>query len=265
MNSPPLQQIQQELQAHLLTQNNNIIKAVAKPIKGTPAERLAVYGDGYRLRLLEALAIDFEVLQQVVGADSFEQIGQAYIDAYPSHHFSIDVFGKHMAHFLAVTEPYCQQPYLSELAAYLWALNKTIDAPDAPLLTGEQIAAIPQENWPAMCLSFHPSVQPLLTHRWNSVALWQAALNKQTIPPIQRLKKTSYYVVWRKGIQSFYSNLQQREEAYVFQALQKGKTFGTLCEGLLRWLPEDQVAGYAVNLLLRWLNDGMLCSVKIKL
>lgn len=257
-----LQHLQKNLQAYLLTQDANIAKFIAAPLKGTAIERLDVYNIAYRLRLIEALSVDYEALQQLLGEESFEQLSRAYLEAYPSHHFSLEVFGEHLPDFLASTPPYSHQPYLSELATFSSVLDKAVNAADAPLLSANDIMAIPQDNWSDMHITLHPSVQ-LTKQRWNSVAIWQAIANKQSPPPAKRLKKINYQVVWRKKIQPFYCSLQQ-EDVYVIQALQKHKSFGAICEGLLRWLPEEKVAGYVVNLLLRWLNDEMLSSVRVK-
>ncbi len=44
--------------------------------------RLAVYYDGYRLRLIEALETDFVALKAYLGEDKFDDMARAYIDAH---------------------------------------------------------------------------------------------------------------------------------------------------------------------------------------
>jgi hypothetical protein len=255
-----LQQLQEELQAHLLVGDNKIVTQVIRQKPDTIEDRLAVYSDAYHWRLLEVLEIDYAVLRDLLGETDFEQLGFAYLDAHPSHSFSIDQVGRYLSEFLAETTPYSQQPHLSELAALVWALSETIDAADAPILTANDLAAIPQEEWSEMCIGLHPSVQ-LLACRWNSVALWQALANQQKPPTPKKLAEEMGVVVWRKELQSYYCVLSP-QEAWVMQTLQQGISFGEICEGLLQWLPETEVAQYAVNLLLRWVSDGMLSSIK---
>lgn len=256
-----LGQLQKNLQAHLLVDDTKIIQQITGTTPENIAIRLAVYSNGYRWRLLEVLENDYLILSKLLGETAFQELAYAYIEAYPSHYFSVDLFAQHLPQFLAETKPYSEQAYLSELAHFILALNNTIDAADAPVLTTAELTAVPQENWPDMVIDVHPSVQ-LLTHHWNIVALWQAGNDDQVFPAAIRLEQMGHLVVWRKDIQSFYYVLDEKD-AWVMQALQQGQSFGDICEGLLQWLPEEEVATHAVNVLLRWLNDGMLSKVKI--
>ncbi|HEY0674915.1 MAG TPA: DNA-binding domain-containing protein, partial [Immundisolibacter sp.] len=43
--------------------------------------RLAIYRDGYRLRLTEALGEDFPLLRALLGAATFERLARAYLAA----------------------------------------------------------------------------------------------------------------------------------------------------------------------------------------
>lgn len=255
-----LRQLQENLQAHLLTQDEQIAAEISKPTQDTVAERLAIYSHGYQLRLLEVLGVNYAMLAKLLGAEAFDQLGRAYIAAHPSRFFSVDQMGQYLSQFLATTAPYQQQLHLSELANLLWALDKTIDAVDAPVLTAQDLAAIAEDSWPEMRLGLHPSVQ-LLSFQHNTVALWQALTNDHDLPAVQQTA-TNYCVVWRKEIQPFYC-VVNTEESWVLQALQQQRSFEEICEGLLQWLSDEEVAQYAVNLLLRWLNDGMLSSIKI--
>lgn len=257
-----LKKVQECLQVHMLNDDQEIAQYITGKTPEMIAERLAIYGNGYSARLLEILDSDYGVLAKHLGESKFDQMGLAYIEAYPSHHFSANLYGQSLEKFLATAKPYAdQQPHLSQLAGFIWALNSTVDAPDAPLLTMNDLAAIPQDRWADMILSLHPSVA-LHTSDWNVLSLWQALIQNQEPPAVTKLDKKAYCVVWRKDMQPYYCSLPE-EEAWVIQALQKQQSFGEICDGLLQWYPEDQVATNAVNLLLRWLNDAMLSDVRL--
>lgn len=258
-----LQKVQESLQNHLLTDDKDVGQYITGNTPEMVAERLAIYNEGYYTRLLEVLRSDYKVLAKLLGDHKFEDMGLAYVSANPSRHFSANVYGQYMEKFLATTEPYAKQPHLSELAGFIWALSGTVDAPDGSLLTTNQVAAIPQDEWFNMILSLHPSVQ-LHQSDWNILPLWQAVIQDQKLPVVTKLDNKAYCVVWRKQMQPYYCSLSE-EEAWVLQALQQQQTFGEICDGLLKWYPEEQVATNAVNLLLRWLNDEMLSEVRLKL
>lgn len=257
---PVLHKLEENFQTHLLNGDQKISASITGSSAEQVAERLAVYSNGYRWRLLEALELDYKLLVKLLGEDAFAKLGYDYIDEYPSRHFSIDLFGQHLPKFLADRKPYCNELHLSEFANFIWELNETIDAPNASLLTAQELAAIPQEKWPDMRLVFHPSLA-LVRCNWNIVATWQALTNEQHVPPAIKLSEPGFIVVWRKEIQPYYCEIDKKEVEFL-RALHQDQTFAVACEGLLQWLAEDEVAQYAVNLLLRWINDGMVSSVK---
>jgi hypothetical protein len=255
-----LRELQEGLQAHLLADDKKIKQFVVRPEQGNITERLAIYGTAYRLRLLDVLQKDYPLLKKLLGEDAFAELGDAYIDAYPSKNFSVNCFGQHLAEFLHQEEPYAQNLYLSELAHFIWALGSTITAADAPVLTTQEMAAIPQDLWPELRLKFQPALV-VLTQEWNTIALWQALLNNEKLPKSTRQSEVSYCVVWRKAQQAYYVPLS-KEEKWVMQMLQENQSFAEVCEGLTQWLPEEQVAQFTVGLLVRWINEGMLAEAK---
>lgn len=259
--SVELRELQKSLQNHLLTKEKSINQYIAGATPKIISQRLAIYGDGYRYRLIDVLATYYDVLYKYVGDENFFDLASAYIAAFPSRYFSVDLFPQHLAKFLAVTEPYKNQFYLSELANFIWLLNTTIDSADARILTTNDLAKIPQDSWGEMRFTFHPSVKSL-TFNWNALAIWQAIIQSQEVPQPSVLDQTSFCVVWRKSMQPYYCPLSE-DQAWVFQALKNNQTFEEVCEGLLKWVSEDQAANYAASLLLRWLNDEMFSEVTI--
>lgn len=255
-----LRSLQESLLSHLQLENPAIMQQVVGTDREMVEERLNVYGHGYYLRILEAMHAGYVYFAKYIGEEAFDEIGQAYIDAYPSRYFSVDLVGQHFPDFLATTQPYAKQPYLSELARFCWALNCTVDAADGPLLQQADIMAIPQENWADMRFSFHPSLE-LLAFHWNVVPIWSAMVQDAVAPEPAKQQELSSFVVWRKQNQSFYCPLTH-QEAWVLKAIQNNQSFGEICDGLLQWFPEDQVASYTVGLLLRWLKDEMFSTVQ---
>src|SRR5512141_742854 len=121
--SHSLDSLQDCFQAHVLTGKGAILAEISPDVRPSAAARLAIYANGYRLRLLEALSSDFPALHTLVGDELVEQIGRSYIDVHPSTHFSIRYFGQHLSAFLARTVPYADTPALSEMAALEWSLS----------------------------------------------------------------------------------------------------------------------------------------------
>ena len=67
--------------------------------------RLAVYQQGYLLRLVECLAVEFPILQLFLGEDLFRTFAYSYISHRPSTNYSLYELGDGFANFLATTKP----------------------------------------------------------------------------------------------------------------------------------------------------------------
>lgn len=255
-----LRQLQLRFQQYVL----HGARAIEPHIAGTPAgasERLAVYADAYRLRLLEALATDFIALRAHLGEDDFDRLGRAYIDAHPSAQPSLRHFGRHLQAFLATASPYRERPWLAELAAFDWALTEAFDAADRSVLAPSALAAVAPTQWPAMRFRPQPSLRRLDLY-WNAPAIWKAADSATPAPAPERSESPLAWVVWRHELQTYFRSLPV-DEAWALDALCAGNTFGDICEGLCEWVDAAHVALHAAGLLKQWLTDGMLCQLDL--
>lgn len=257
-----LKNIQQNFQAQLLKRHPDIFQQITGTTEELVKTRLSIYNNSYRFRLLEALENDYSALVDYLPHEDFANMGFAYIKTHPSKSYAISVFGQHLENFLATAEAYQDKRYLSELAGFVWTLNSTIDAANAPILTMNDMSVIPQERWGDMVLTLHPSAR-IYTAQWNVLPIWQAVIQNQQPPAPMEQATPTYCLLWRKGTQPYYSILGE-QDLWLFQALQQARSFEEICGGLLQWFPEDQVATYAVNLLLQWLNDEMLSKVELR-
>ena len=140
MSTNSLRETIENFQNYILDKDNSPIEhSVDGPDSAFRQTRLDVYHAAYSLRLLEILSLNFAMLKVLAGEEVFERLGRDYIHSYPSNHFSVRFFGRNFSQFLA-TQPEAT-PVFAELADFEWALGQTIDAPDAPQLTFEQMAA----------------------------------------------------------------------------------------------------------------------------
>jgi hypothetical protein len=257
-----LRQIQEQLQAYLLTNDTQIAECVTQPAEDEIVARLDIYSNAYRLRLFEVFELEYENLKKIMGEDEFAKMAFSYIDAYPSQHFSIDKLTRQLPQFLSEDKFYRKKPYLAEIAELIWFLSRSIDASDAPVLKQEDLAAIPQEQWGDIHFTLHPSVK-FLTQKWNALAMWQSAVADSKALQVKKHAEPAFCVVWRRGIESYFNPLT-KEEVCMLDALQKNLSFADVCEKLLDFFPEEEVAAFAVNCLVKWLNDGMLSSANLE-
>ena len=150
--------LQRSFQDYVLQRTETIAERIEPGPRRNSERRLAIYHDGYRLRLIEALGTDYEALAAVMGDDAFRQACWAYVEATPSAFRNIRWYGGGLADFLQSTSPWSEQPWLSEVARFEWALTLAFDAADAGHVGFNELAALPPDAWGAVGFTLHPSV-----------------------------------------------------------------------------------------------------------
>ena len=228
--------------------------------KASSEERVHVYVEGYRLRLLEVLQDNFPGLHGFLGDEQFDVLGRAYIDAHPSTHPSVRWFSQHLAAFLRDTEPYSSHPILTEMATFEWAQGLAFDAVDGEPLDMQALAAVPPESWGKVCFGFHPSVQRLDLD-WNAPKIWQAVDTEEDAPEPASDGSVAW-LVWRQDLTTRWRSLSP-DEAWMLDAARDGASFGELCEGLCQWHAPEAVAMQAASYLKLWLSDGLVTSLDV--
>lgn len=256
-----LRELQRSFQDYVLRGHQGMVSQVAANDIATARERLEVYAEAYRLRLLEALGIDFPGLHGLLGDQQFDQAGRAYIDAFPSDNPSIRWFGRHMAEFLSGAAPYSNMPMLGEMAAFEWAQGEVLDAADAPLVPMTRVAAIAPDAWPGMRFELHPSMRTLTLH-WNVPAIWQQIEQEQSPHVPSSPEGETRWLLWRHEHLTHWRSISPDED-WSLEQITRGVDFGELCAGLCEWVDEDSVALHAATLLKRWVSDSLISRITL--
>lgn len=252
--------LQARFQSFLLDRDSAVERLTVGSERLPARDRLAVYADAYKLRLLEVLGKDFPGLHGMVGDREFEALGRAYIDAHPSEHPSVRWFGRRLADFLRDTAPYRDQPVLAEMADFEWTQGEVIDAADSPALAVGDLGNVAPESWPGMRIGFQHALRRL-DLAWNVPTLWQAVDEDRDSPPApERFAEPVAWVLWRKDLQVHWRSLDG-DEAFALDAARDGLSFGDLCEGLVARTHDDQVPVRAAGFLKRWVIDELVAGV----
>lgn len=248
-----LKELQEGMQAFVLEKNTDVAEDIIKPEDMDSVARLQVYRNAYYLRLIEILEGDYTVLYHLMGKEAFDAMACDYLDAFPSHHFSIQHVGKHLAKFLKNTD-HIDSSY-SELAEFEWAIHEALYAEDAEVLTLEDLSQLPPEEWADMKLSLHPSVK-LLTCRFNTMERWQSNNHGEGDIPSEQLPELRCQLIWRHDCEAYFCVLTA-EQSYLVHAIAKNESFGDLCETMLKYFDEEEVVQWVANTLQTWLSEGI--------
>jgi hypothetical protein len=254
-----LRQLQRDLQRHLLGEPSSIADAIADAPPLPVMERLGIYRNAYRARLIEALGETYPVLLAVLGDEGFAALGEEFIAAHPSVHRSIRWYGAELAEFLKQQLPFAEQPIFAELALLEWTLAQVFDAADAQCVTRAGFAAIDAAQWSELTFAFHPSLRRLHL-RWNTVPVWRAMSRGETPPDPVCADTSMPWLLWRQNLQNYFRSMSADEAAALAAAL-LGKSFGEICQELSAWLAPDEIPLRAASLLGAWADSGLITGI----
>lgn len=257
-----LYRLQQNMMAWLMHKDEKVkpdIVDTGEVNKVSVDQRLQVYGNAYGFRLIDALSENYPSVHTLLGDDDFYEMTYAYMDANPSHHFSLRYFGHKLEEFLKFYKP--DLPVLSEMARFEWALRKGFDAKDCSTVSIEDLQQVPLEQWGFLQFDFHPSVSRLDLD-WNTPQLW-SAIDAETEPvPPEKLEHTYAWLLWRKDLLTYYRSLDV-DEAWSLDAAMNGGNFAELCEGVCEWIDEEHAPGRVAGFLSQWIADDLLIDIHI--
>ena len=256
----PLARLQDDFQAFMLRSDTAIESHVIGTHRVPIATRLAIYGDGYASRLIEALEANYPALAKLLGPADFPTLGTAYVRAHDSQFRSVRYYGAQLAEFLASQPEYLRAPVLAELARWEWAMTEAFDAADATPINTGTLTHVAAEQWADLRFEFHPSLRRLGLF-WNVPQTWKA-LTDDSGRPEQMVQATRVqWLIWRQDLQTFFRSLQA-PEAEALDIARDGATFGELCTALAQHCTEDETPARAAGFLRRWVDSGLITGAK---
>jgi hypothetical protein len=143
-----------------------------------PAQRVTIYLDAYRLRLLTALRADLPASAQAIGAAAFDKIAQRYIEHHPSTSFNLDDYSAGFAAYAA------QQTagFLPDLLTLEAAINTVFRLPESKPLAPQTLQHLSPEDFGQRMLSpRRASILLAFTHDVDSYLSAQRA--GELLPP----------------------------------------------------------------------------------
>ena len=217
---------------------------------------LAIYHHAYRARLLEVMQGDFPAVWHWLGDEEFAGLVAAYVQRYPSAHFSLRWLGQRFAGFIGEHLVAEQSAPLAELACLEWAFTLAFDASPGQPLSLHDMAQLAPEDWPVLQVEWVPAVQQVLC-RFNSLEIWRGVKAQATFPGSQPLSLAQVCLIWREQQVCRYRSLEPAE-AYALAGMDDGGwSFSELCAELAVTYQEGAPL-QAVTWLKQWVQDGLL-------
>lgn len=252
MNAAGLAAQQAALQGWLL----HAAPGVQAHISGRDAvergQRLRIYADAYRWRLVQVLAEDYPALRAALGQAAFSRLAQRYLAVRPSRHPSVRWLGAGFADWLrSIGQPSSRVA----LARLEWAQGEVFDAADATACDIDVLLALSPLQWSAMRLRLVPALR-LLAGIGNAPRRAHALI--EGLAPPRWRRTPGYWLVWRHALDVHWRALPG-DEAAALACVAAGGNFAEACAVIGGADP----ALRAASLLKRWIADGLVGCVEV--
>ncbi len=218
--------------------------------------RLSVYGDGYFLRLLEALTSDFPAVKRALDEDAFRALAAAYLETNHSRSPSLADLGESFPSFAAAHPLARRHPFLSDLARLERAVLTRLFTARLPALDPEAIKSIPAEDWPRVRLILDPTVL-LLKAAWPVERLWlRRELPLKAGGRILRRPNARWLLIYRDETWVKVADISRREWD-TLRRLQEGARLGAVLAHAAKALA-DTDAAQVQRWFSSWVAGGLI-------
>jgi hypothetical protein len=261
------------LQSRFLRDLQQADDAVANDVHGTPAfsvsQRLAVYRNAYRRRLVEALAAVYERTVRVLGADAFDAHALAYVEGHPPADRALGRYGLDFPDWLRGRGTQADGARLAlaaDVAVIDGQLRRAFDAADATPVPREALLALPLEAWATLRFRWDASlgtdsVVAAAIEGWREPASVLARFADgaaKDVPSDTAMTLRVPVAFWRRDGQTFFRSLAP-DEALLLIRLRQGVGLAEACGGD----SESAVIPLetAAPALLSWIDEGWVAAL----
>jgi Putative DNA-binding domain/NGO1945 C-terminal domain len=203
----------------------------------TPAERVEVYREQFRLRHLKNLADDYPTLAWAIGgADAFAALATDYLLAHPPRTWDLQRLGADMPPFVETHAKWGSRARACDAARLDWAFMEIFDAPDGPPFDTSVLANTPEDRWPEARIELLPALRVVAMQSPLQDVRDALRSGKQPGEPPQAETRV---VVWRDKA-CFVRHVAIDSGAFDLLAhLRAGDPLGPACEAAARTAGED--------------------------
>jgi len=217
-------------------------------------ERLSIYHDSYRARLVECLADDYPALKYALGEERFEMLAREYIAEHPSRSATLNAYGQHLATF-------CRRAFLentafiAELARLEWSLVEAVHAESPKPLTLESLEGLSPDRF--ALARFVPNAALRVLHFEYPVNDYYRAFREDLAPSVPQAS-ACHVAVYRRDLTLWRRDLTP-PAARLLEALAAGETL-TAALSQLEAFP-DVSAQEVMSWFHGWIADGLFSAI----
>jgi len=225
---------------------------VRRPPRGTKADRLGAYANGYPARLREALEEAYPALRHLLGADTFGEVTRRYRRVVPAGGWDLAGVGRDLPAFLEDDEAARDLPFAADLAHLEWAVQRAFHAHLSPSLPADAFAALATSPaWERTRLRWQAGVA-VVESAWPIRALWDARKTPRESIDLELRDRPEAVCVYRVGLRVACEVIDPRHAA-VLRRLLDGDALGTALSDLT-----DEDAPLLTTWTAAWMRHGLI-------
>jgi hypothetical protein len=254
---------------------NGIAESIIKPNdRLTSFERLEIYNRQYWLRILSALAEDFEGLQLIIGDKAFEKLAVAYLQDCPSRSFTLRNLGSRLEEWLRAHPEFAAGAHeiALDMVRLEWAEIEAFDETAQPQLSQSDLQTLgddPQfhlQPYLRLLELSYPVDKMLLKIRRKQREFGMVSNaveeRQQRRRPRKRAlpKPENVYLAVHRAENSVYLKRMDRDAFAMLRALQQGKRLSEAVEQV-EWSDGTEQASQNLQAWFAlWSSFGWFCK-----
>lgn len=239
-------------QAILDNDASSITPALKKHPRLSAAQQFAIYSDGYRIRLREALQADYPALLDYLGETEFNALANRYIEQTPPTSYSLDAYPYPFAAFVSTSHG---DIFAHDLATLESTIAEVFYMPDSEPLRPDALSGLSPETFAETKLKLRTASQLLAFNHPASNYLTAQRTNGN---PAKPNAAKSWLLIYRHRNEVQRLPLTELSHALLEQ-LAQDLTIGAALDTIATRYP-DQMDKIVANLnpwFAQWLAEGV--------
>ncbi|MFL6603510.1 MAG: putative DNA-binding domain-containing protein [Steroidobacteraceae bacterium] len=233
----PLRELQKRFESALF---DDAPDAVAPWIRGCERDtpegtaldgpaRLSIYRNNLREGFRKALALEFPVIERLVGADYFRQLALSFQAEHPSRAGDLHSIGEPFAQFLHLRFENTQYAYLPDVATLEWSYQESLVAVDVPPFDLTTLRDIPQHAYGQLRFTLHPACK-LVRSAYPVVRIWAVNQSEVTDAEVVDLSSGADFVLLRRVAEGVDIRRVAAADFAILHAFSQGAILATALE-----------------------------------
>jgi len=136
------------------------------------AAGIEIYRNNLHEGFLKALALEFPVIQRLVGEDYFRQLARDFLHAHPSRAGDLHAIGAPFPNYLRSRFSGTEYAYLPDVAQLEWAYEQASIAADAAVFDVRSLARVNPDCYGELQFALHPACY-LVSSLYPILRIWQ--------------------------------------------------------------------------------------------